>query len=595
MRQPPPPRRKGRLAVLLVLCLAVFALFLGRLVWMQFARADYYTAKATQASSVRYTVPLPAARGAITDRDGNVLAQDQTVYDLYLRYPAPPGTDMQQTLQQLQQLPGGEDVETHLAAFCSTVSGGELPVAQALTPAQCRALYAAGLVQSGAVRLAPRGVRQTPGGVLFPHLLGLVGAVTPEQWPALQAQGVAMDAAVGQSGLELAFDALLRGTPGTLRQTVGRDGTLRDSTTLRAPQPGATLHLTVNSALQAVVQQALQTTLTDLQTNGKPGEGREATAGAAVVVEVQTGAILAAASVPGFDLSRYRTDYAALATDPAAPLLDRVCRGLYAPGSTFKPAVAVAALLAGQNPAETVWCAGRYDYYAPYRPRCLQYGHSGPVDLSTALAYSCNCYFYEMGRRVGADGFAAVAEQLGLGQLTAAELPQAEGRLTRSTDENFTPGLTPQAAIGQGNTAVTPLQLAGYAATLASGGQHPALHFVAQATTPDGTVVYTPDLTPTTVPGGPEVFGPVQQGMARMAQTTRLLREAPVPCAAKTGSPQLSAFAADGTRLVHAVLIGFAPVEQPRIAVAVVLEQGGGGSRAVPVLRAVLDRADLWQ
>lgn len=307
-------------------------------------------------------------------------------------------------------------------------------------------------------------------------------------------------------------------------------------------------------------------------------------------MDVQTGGILAAASVPGFDLNRYRADYAALSADAAAPLLDRVCQGLYAPGSAFKPAVAAAALTAGIDPAATVNCTGRYGFYSGYQPGCLQYGHGGPVDLRTALEYSCNIFFYDVGRRLGVDVFSAMARQLGLATPTGVEITEAQGRLTWSSDENYQAGLTLMAAIGQGNTAVTPLQLAVYAAALANCGQRPALHFADRAVNAaTGETVWQYAPTFTTVPGGEGVFGPVRDGMKRMARTTRVLREASVACAAKTGSPQLADTLPGGGHYVNSVLIGYAPADDPQIAMAVVLEYGGGGSNAAPILRAVLD------
>ena len=143
-----PPRRQGRIMALLVVCCVVFVLFFGRLAWMQFVMADHYAEKAAQASSASYTVEQHAARGAITDRSGTVLARDTTVYDLYLRVPAPPGTRMQETVQTLEELTGGKDVETQLAAFCSAVSAGELLVQKDLDEGTIEALYRAGLVQS---------------------------------------------------------------------------------------------------------------------------------------------------------------------------------------------------------------------------------------------------------------------------------------------------------------------------------------------------------------------------------------------------------------------------------------------------------------
>ena len=583
-------RRRVRVAVLMVLCGAVFAAFFARLAWMQFVRADYYADKAAEASSASYTVTQHAARGAIVDSAGVVLARDTTVYDVYLRIPAPPGTDLRETVKAIESLTGSKDVETQLAAFFAAASAGELPVMQGVGSDVLTSFYKADLVQSGAVRAAARGVRTWPNGTLLPHALGFTGPITAEQWPTARRRGLAMDAVIGQSGLEAAYDDLLRGQDGRVLVNTGFDGAVRRTVPLREAAPGATLVLTVDSALQKELQNALLSQIEVLRTTKAAGAGRECRAGAAVGAEVQTAASLAAASGPGFDLNRYRADYAALSTDAAAPLLDRVCQGLYAPGSAFKPAVAAAALTAGIDPAATVNCTGRYGFYSGYQPGCLQYGHGGPVDLRTALEYSCNIFFYDVGRRLGVDVFSAMARQLGLATPTGVEITEAQGRLTWSSDENYQAGLTLMAAIGQGNTAVTPLQLAAYAATLANCGQRPALHFADRAVNAaTGETVWQYAPTFTTVPGGEGVFGPIRDGMKRMARTTRVLREAPVACAAKTGSPQLADTLPGGGHYVNSVLIGYAPADDPQIAMAVVLEYGGGGSNAAPILRAVLD------
>ena len=585
-------RRKARrrVMVLLVLCCAVFALFLARLAWLQFAMADHYAQKMAEASSASYTLPQHAARGAITDRSGTVLAQDETVYDVYLRVPAPPGTNLRETVNTIAALTGGKDVETQLAAFCSAVSAGELPVTQGLDSIGAATYYRAGLVQSGAVRLAARGVRRWPDGTILPHTLGFTGPVTAEQWPSARAQGLAMDATIGQNGLEAAYDTLLRGRDGQLQINVGLDGVTREAVQTSAPVPGCTLVLTLDADLQKTLQTALQNQMDTLRTTKGIGAGREVRAGAAVVVDVRTGGILAAASLPDFDLSRYRSDYAALSADSTAPLLDRVCQGLYAPGSAFKPAVAAAALTAGIDPAATVNCTGKYFYYSNYHPGCLQYGHRGPVDLRTALEYSCNIFFYDTGRRLGVDTFSAMARQLGLANDTGVEITAAQGRLTWSTDTNYQDGLTLMAAIGQGNTAVTPLQLAQYAAALANYGRKPTLHFADRAVQPaTGAAVWQYEPAFTEIPGGEAVFGPIRDGMKRMAQTARALREAPVTVAAKTGSPQLADTLPGGSHYVNSVLIGYAPADDPQIAMAVVLEYGGGGANGAPVMRAVLD------
>lgn len=147
-------RRRARVAVLMVLCGAVFAAFFARLAWMQFVRADYYADKAAEASSASYTVTQHAARGAIVDSAGVVLARDTTVYDVYLRIPAPPGTDLRETVKAIESLTGSKDVETQLAAFFAAASAGELPVMQGVGSDVLTSFYKADLVQSGAVRAA---------------------------------------------------------------------------------------------------------------------------------------------------------------------------------------------------------------------------------------------------------------------------------------------------------------------------------------------------------------------------------------------------------------------------------------------------------
>ena len=585
---------KGRVVALLVLCALVFAVFLGRLAWMQFAMADHYAQKVAEASTTRYSYTVPAARGDIVDRNGVVLAQDVPVWDVYLKYPAPPGTDIGQVAKrtlELVQLSGGEDVETQLAAFCSSVSAGEFLLAKGLTAQQAAVLRDAGLVQSGAVRLSPRGERTWPDGTLLPHALGLVGPITAEQWQELSGSGIAMDAQIGQSGLEAAFEQVLHGTDGRVRVTAGDTGVLAEDP-IAPPRPGATLMLTVDAALQKQAQAALEAHLASMQANNAAGAGREACAGAVVMVDVDTGGILAAASAPSFDLNDYRSQYARLAADPGAPLLDRTAQGLYAPGSAFKPALAAAALSSGTiTPQDTVNCTGTYRYYADYQPHCLQSGHSGPVNLLTALTRSCNIYFYDVGRRMGADAFAEAARHLGLASPTGVEIPEAAGSLTQSTDQNFTLGLTLQAAIGQGNTAVTPLQLAAYAATLARDGSRPALHYADRVVdSADGRVLW--QYTPREIdrlPGGEAVFAPIREGMVAMGRTLSALHGMGMTVACKTGTPQLGQRRPGGGYYTNSVLIAYAPAEDPQVAVAIVLEYGGGGAKAAPLLRTLLE------
>ena len=301
-------RRRVRVAVLMVLCGAVFAAFFARLAWMQFVRADYYADKAAEASSASYTVTQHAARGAIVDSAGVVLARDTTVYDVYLRLPAPPGTDLRETVKAIESLTGSKDVETQLAAFFAAASAGELPVMQGVGSDVLTSFYKADLVQSGAVRAAARGVRTWPNGTLLPHALGFTGPITAEQWPTARQHGLAMDAVIGQSGLEAAYDDLLRGQDGRVLVNTGFDGAVRRTVPLRDAAPGATLVLTVDSALQKELQNALLSQIEVLRTTKAAGAGRECRAGAAVVVDVQTGGVLAAVLDPALEPAHQLTE-----------------------------------------------------------------------------------------------------------------------------------------------------------------------------------------------------------------------------------------------------------------------------------------------
>ena len=430
--------------------------------------------------------------------------------------------------------------------FCSAVSAGELPLAENLTQAQCQSLLAAGLPQSGAVRLTARGTRTAVDGTLAPQLLGGVGAMSAEQWAQEKAQGLAMDESIGQWGLEAAWEDALRGRAGSLKVTADRSRHTRIETVQTTPQAGDTLHLYLDADLQRTLRSALQQQIETLQATKPEGKGKEACAGAAVVVDVQTGGVLAAVSLPDYDLASWRQNYAALATAQGAPLVNRVLNGQYAPGSAFKPAVAASALAAGIITSQsTVNCGGRYTYYAGYQPRCLQLGHRGAVSMVMALRHSCNIYFYDVGRRLGVDTFSATAQQLGLGVPCGTELPETTGRLTWSTDENYQAGLALMAAIGQGNTSVSPLQLVAYAGALARDGQRPALHFAQSTTDAGGNITWQaqPEVL-AQAPGGAAVFAPIREGMAQMAQTLRTLRESPIPPCLQDRQPPAGGHAA---------------------------------------------------
>ena len=439
------------------------------------------------------------------------------------------------------------------------------------------------------VEIAETSVRSYTDGTILPHVLGRVGKITAEMWRVtdengqttypLRDRGYAMNDVIGISGLESAYEEQLRGQDGVETITRDSDGVIIDTSITTEPQPGKTVMLTVNSEFQKAVDEALARNVQQIADT----YGVDASAGAVVVIDVKNGGILACSNYPSYDQNLYSTQYSAYSADPGLPLYNRALQGLYTPGSTFKPSVAVAALLTGEiDRNSTVYCNGVYNYFRDYHPRCTRHGHSGDIDVVTAIKWSCNIFFYDVGRRITSDVYDDYAHRLGLGTPTGVEVSESTGRLTTKEDENYTASLEVQAAIGQGNTVVTPVQLATYAATIANKGVRYRTHFVkALLDTNTGEVLEetAPEIVEI-IPNDGGAFDIVEEGMVGAAQTVAGLANYPYTIACKTGTPQRSEKDEDGKYYTNSTIIAYGPVEDPQIAVGIVVEYGGGGSRA---------------
>ena len=439
------------------------------------------------------------------------------------------------------------------------------------------------------VEIAETSVRSYTDGTILPHVLGRVGKITAEMWRVtdengqttypLRDRGYAMNDVIGISGLESAYEEQLRGQDGVETITRDSDGVIIDTSITTEPQPGKTVMLTVNSEFQKAVDEALARNVQQIAAT----YGVDASAGAVVVIDVKNGGILACSNYPSYDQNLYSSQYSEYSADPGLPLYNRALQGLYTPGSTFKPSVAVAALLTGEiDRNSTVYCNGVYNYFRDYHPRCTRHGHSGDIDVVTAIKWSCNIFFYDVGRRITSDVYDDNAHRLGLGTPTGVEVSESTGRLTTKEDENYTASLEVQAAIGQGNTVVTPVQLATYAATIANKGVRYRTHFVkALLDTNTGEVLEetAPEIVEI-IPNDGGAFDIVEEGMVGAAQTVAGLANYPYTIACKTGTPQRSEKDEDGKYYTNSTIIAYGPVEDPQIAVGIVVEYGGGGSRA---------------
>lgn len=445
------------------------------------------------------------------------------------------------------------------------------------------------------------------------HILGYVNWISDEQYETyVTNMGYAADTKVGQEGAELAFEKYLHGTNGVVQTTTAPDGTVVSTEYIKEPIPGNNVYLTIDCQLQEITERALESGVAEIREkvynqkveSGDINEGDEdeaKNAGAAVVVvDVKTGEPLAIASYPSYSASELLENYAELISDPSRPLFNRALQGAYAPGSTFKPAVAIAALSEKIiSTATVVNCEGKYDRYEAqgYAPQCWNhYGH-GDENIVEALRDSCNIFFYDTGLNVGINNLDKYAELLGLGESTGIELPESKGNMSNPDNhfdlvgEVWTAGDVMQAAIGQSDSVFTPLQLAEYCATIANCGQRHTASILKS--------VRSFDYSDNIYEREDEVLGEIEteqynwdaihQGMYLVANDpngsaySAFRGYTASTVAAKTGTAQ------KGTLLNDSIFICYAPFDDPQIAIAVVVEKGSAGANGAPIAREILE------
>ena len=499
-----------------------------------------------------------------------------------------------------QRTLGGIHYEMQLQAFSNV---NNFIMAENVSEATVATIKEHGLSLPG-VEIVETSTRSYEQSTVLPHVLGRVGKITAEKWKVtdengqttypLREKGYNMNDIIGISGLESAYEDELRGKDGVETITRNSDGVIVDTALTTVPEPGHTVQLTIDSRFQKAVDKALAENIDMINRVYNTGS-MKAAAGAAVVLDVKDGSVLAASNYPSFDQNLYATQYSEYSADESLPLFNRALQGLYTPGSTFKPAVAVAALDSGLiNQYSTVFCNGVYTFYKGYSPRCTRHGHSGNIDVVTAIKWSCNIFFYDVGRRTTSDVYDAYAYKMGLGTRTGVEVNEATGRLTTKNDSNYTASLDIQAAIGQGNTVVTPVQLATYAGTLANRGVRYRTHFVkAILDTNTGKVLQEtqPEVMDVIEDRG-DTFDLVRQGMIGVSETMSGLKNYPVTIACKTGTPQRSETYYVGSTRKHytnTMMVAYGPAEDAEIALGIVIEYGGGGARAGNLVADIFD------
>ena len=579
----------------LLLCLLLLS---ARLWYLQVVQGTYYHELAEQ-NRVR-TVDLKPARGLIFDRHGELLANNVPSFNLYLT--VEDIRDREGLAAELEDLIGLPRAETMKRLIQQAKSYVPILLKSGLTLREAALLEGHRLELTG-LRVQAESQRNYVHGPLGSHLLGYVGEVSPEQQEEPDFAGLVQGSIVGKAGVEKTYDRMLRGKPGEKTIEVDARGNERKTVTVVEQTPGEDLYLSVDLRLQRFAESLL---------------GAEA--GAVVALDPRNGDVLVMASSPAYDpnvLSRGLTPalWEQIASDTRHPLTNRALQGQYPPGSTFKIMVASAALESDKWPADTqVRCTGVYPFSRGHAFKDWKRGGHGVLDMYHALVHSCDVYFYNVGHRLGIDTIAETARLFGLGQPTGVDLPSERVGVVPSTEwkqrvrkEQWYPGETISASIGQGYITVTPLQMAVAIGAVSNGGMlyRPRLvRAVRERAT--GRLQEYPSVERGPVPLHESTLHLLQDALREVVLhgTGGRARSQLVSIAGKTGTAQTvgaraSQVSTDAEGIPkqlrdHAWFVAYAPAEDPKIAVAVLVENTGhGGTYAAPIAKALIE--EYWK
>lgn len=589
---------RPRAITLMVVTLIMTAALVGQTANLMVRQRDRYTAMAQAQLYSRLKIPAP--RGEILDRQGTPLATNRPANVVSIRYPHYKDPELQQRLADLLGIPLSEMRNTVQRKLREGRHYEPLTILKPLTREQFAVLTEQAERYPG-VQVDTVALRSYPRGPLAAQVIGYTGTLSPEQARLPEFKDYEGSDLVGQAGLEASYERELRGRKGEWQVEV--DPGYRPTADLGVavePVPGNSLRLTLDANLQSVAERALEHTMKYLQETPNALDGRvyrNARAGAAVVLDARTGAVLAMASYPSYDLNifvrRDPQEVQATFRAPLAPMLNRAIGARYYPGSSWKMVTLGAALATGAvRPTERILAVGRYEPTGQ-----SDWRNHGWVDAVRALQVSSNIYFYEMGRRVGIDNLVKFAKGYGFGQRTGIDLegeqdgvlPDAEwrARWARATGESWTLGYTTQVAIGQ-LVEVTPLQLARYAAAIGNGGKLLRPYLVDAIVDPGGRVIRkTQPQVVGRLPVPPQALAVIRRGMEAVTEPggTSSFAVWPLPgirTAGKTGTAQYVG------KDPYGVYVAYAPAEDPEIAVAVVIEQAGSGSAVSHVARTIM-------
>lgn len=574
-----------------------------RLIDLQVVQYEYFSTRADE-NRMR-VVPVAPVRGLIYDRSGTVLAQNQPSF--VLEVTPEQIDDLDALLARLGRLVHLTD--TDVQRFRDRVRKSPryrgVPLRANLSMEEVAA-YEIRRHEFRGVEITAGLARNYRLGASAAHVVGYVGGITEEELRQADERTYQGINQIGKVGVEKSHEDLLRGEPGAKIIEANAFGRPLRELDYQRGYPGRNLYLSIDARVQLVAEQAL-------------GE----LTGSIVALDPRNGEVIALVSKPGYDPHAFvegidAASYKALLGDPGRPLFNRALQGTYPPGSTIKPAMALAGLEYGAvDPEHREFCRGEMTLPGSSRKyRCWKRTGHGWVDMATGVMRSCDVYFYQLAMSLGIDRIHAAMAGFGLGAPTGLDLPLEKGGLfpsrewkQRARKENWYPGETLNVGIGQGYTSVTPLQLAQMTARIAmrGGGYKPHVLQTIEDPITKARDMVAPEALPKIELKDERSWSAVITAMENVTHSPsgtayRIGRDAPYRIASKTGTAQVAGLRQDEkvaptleeTPLHlrdHALFIAFAPVEDPRIAVAVIAEHAGhGGSAASPIARQVMDQ-----
>lgn len=594
----------SRLIAAAVIVVLLAGLVVYRLVDLQVVHFEHFS-RLSQGNRVRIE-PVPPVRGLLFDRRGRLLAENRPVYQLEL---IPEQVrDIEGTLAELVELDlVREDDLPRIRTQIRSQRRFEPAILRARLSEEEAARFAVKRPRFTGVDIQARLARQYPLGAVGSHAIGYVGAISESDLQRLDTANYAGTAQTGRIGAERAWEHLLHGTTGYRQILVNAQGRMLQELERNDAVPGRNVYLTIDLDLQAAAEEAMQ--------------GRR---GSVVAVDPRNGEVLALVSLPGYDPNLFSTgisanQYRALQDDLDQPLFNRALRGQYPPGSTIKPILALAGLHFGVVHGEdTVFCPGWFSLpNHSHRYRDWKRTGHGTIDLEDSVAQSCDVYYYRLAVTLGIVRMHEFLVQFGLGHATGIDIPGEQPGLVpsrdwkrtafrRPQDQVWFPGETVITGIGQGYMLATPLQLAQAAAIMGTRGQgfRPTLlAAVEDPITGERQPAARHPLPPLKI--APDQFEEAVDSMVAVVHGPRGTARAAGQgsrwtIAGKTGTAQVIGIAqgeeydeeqVDERHRPHALFIAFAPAENPRIAVGVLVENGASGSAAAaPVARAIIDQ-----